>query len=133
MLAPGGLLIHGRTSFLGENPWDAYIAKWNELMPSPSPVRRTRPRLEEIQGALAAVGGTCRLTPFAEDETRETPTQNLERVRQRTDSWSWEIPDDVFDETLAKLEPWYRRHYKDMDQDLTQRVSYELELWRFSS
>ena len=95
-------------------------------------MRQTRPRLDEIEGALTAAGGSCRLVRFAEKEERDTPAQNLERVRQRVDSWSWEIPDDVFAECLAKLEPWYRRHYGDMDRELVLPVSYELEVWRFS-
>ena len=131
VLAPGGVLIHGRSQFFGENPWDASIAKWNELMPSPAPVRRM-PRPEEIESNLNDAGGSCRIVSFAISEERRTPAQNLDQIRRRIDSWSWEIPDDVFATCLARLEPWYRRHYGDMDRDIVQQVSYELEVWSFS-
>lgn len=131
VLAPGGMLIRGVTSYLGENPWQVYVAKSNELLAKRNVVVRTRRSREQIRAALTATGGSSRVAPVAEDEERNTPEQNLDRIRQRIDSWTWGVPDDLFADFLAEFEPWYRQHYQEMEREYVQRVSYELEVWSF--
>ncbi len=132
VLAPSGVLIRSMTSYPGENPWQAYVAKSTELMEGRGYAVRTRVSREQIRAALAAVGGSRRVRAFAEDEERNTPQQNLDRIRRRVDSWTWQMPDEVFADFMRDFEPWYRQHYGDMEREYVQSVLYELEVWSFS-
>ena len=60
-----------------------------------------------------------------------TPGDNLERMRQRIDSWTWEYPDDLFRECFAEFEPRYRERYREMDRELINTAIYDLEVWSF--
>ncbi len=133
VVAPGGALIRGCSRYLGESPWEASDAKWSELTAKSGLSLSTgsRPQREQIRGALLAAGGSCRTQTCAEYEERSTPAQHLDRIRNRVENCSWEIPEHAFAACLKEFEPWYRRHYGDMDGELAQAVSYELEVWSF--
>ena len=132
VLAPGGVLIRSMTSYPGENPWQVYVAKSNELMKGRGFAVRTRVSREQMRAALAAVGGSSRVVPVAEDEERNTPEQILGRIRQRVDSWTWQMPEEVFADFMGEFERWYRQHYEEMEREYVQPVLYELEVWTFS-
>ena len=131
VLVPGGGAIRGNTVCGGIQHWDPGMAKWDELMAARDFVPRARPAGEQIRSALRALGGSYRSEPYGEGEDRRSPGENLERIRERIDSWSWEIPDALFAECFAEFEPWYRHHYGDMDRELVQPATYELEVWSF--
>ena len=132
LLAPGGLFMQDNTHFAGEPHWDASAAKWKELMAARNFVPRPRPSLEEVHDALRALGGSSRIVIFAEGEDRRTPGEYLEEIRNRVHSWTWEVPDDIFAGCLREFEPWYRQHYRDMDTELVDAATYELEVWKFA-
>ncbi|OGO53285.1 MAG: hypothetical protein A2148_09170 [Chloroflexi bacterium RBG_16_68_14] len=132
VLGPGGVLFRSHVRYGGEPHWDAGGEKWDELIRARSFVPRRSPRPAEIRDALRAVGGSYRTEPYGQGEDRRTPGENLDRIRRRIDSWSWEIPDDLFADCLREFEPWYRRHYGDMDLELAQPLTYEVEVWSFA-
>ncbi len=136
VLAPGGILVCDGTEAarVGEamlEEWRAAMSKLREMMAARNFVAHTRPSTDEIRGTLQTLGGSCRVVPFAEGEIRRTPAQNLERIRNRVDSWTWEIPEDLFAECLSELESWYSRHYSNMDEEIVRPVAYCLDVWRF--
>jgi ubiquinone/menaquinone biosynthesis C-methylase UbiE len=131
VLAPGGVLIGDNTRSRTSGEWGVGSAKWRELMAARNLAPRARPSADEIHSSLHALGGSCRVVTFAEGEVRRTPEQNLERIRSRSHSWTWEIPDDLFAECLAEFEQWYRHHYGNMDKELVRPLSYSLEVWSF--
>jgi len=128
VLAPGGIFMNDTVDYLGFNPWDASIAKWSELLRA-SGVER-QPRVD-VRAAVAAAGAAHRAGLVVEDETRETPRRFFERTRDRIDSWSWEIPDDLFAQCLIEYEAWCGEHYGDLDREYVQQVRYELDVWTF--
>lgn len=131
VIAPGGVVIQGNTRYQGQQHWAASMERWDDLLARRDCAARRRLSVERVHATLRALGGSCRLETVAEGEERRTPAQNLDRIRGRIDSWSWEIPDDVFADCFAEFEPWYRAHYVEMDRELAQPVSYELEVWSF--
>ncbi|MGA2286495.1 MAG: class I SAM-dependent methyltransferase [Dehalococcoidia bacterium] len=131
VLGAGGVLIGDNTRSHTSGEWSVGSAKWRELLAARNLAPRVRPSADEIHSALRALGGSCRIVTFAEGEVRRTPEQNLERIRSRSHSWTWEIPDDLFAECLAEFEQWYRHHYGNMDKELVRHLSYSLEVWRF--
>jgi ubiquinone/menaquinone biosynthesis C-methylase UbiE len=132
VLAPGGVFLHDRTRYDEENPWRAAMDKREELLEQFGiPVRR-RPKMEEIEEALTEQDGALRTVLYAEDQELNVVEHLVERVRNRTDSWTWEIPEEIHAQFIAEYERWCREHYGDMKREYTQPVRYSLEVWSFS-
>lgn len=131
-LAACGVLIHYNERYVSESKLGAAsIAKWDELLSQRNFTRRVRPRPEEIHSKLRELGGSCRKEAVAEGEDRRTPAAILEVTRRRINSWTWEIPDELFFDCLEGYEQWLRDQYEDMSRELVDRVFYELEVWSF--
>ena len=132
VLAPGGVFIHGTHHYPGDNPWTPSLQKRDEIIAALGGVSRKRADHDDINGALSASGGSVCTAVYADDEERTAPAEWLQRTRDRIDSWSWEIPEEVFPEFFARYEQWCREHYGDLERRYVQRVTYELEVWSFA-
>lgn len=132
VLAPGGVFIEATHRYLGESVWQASAEKWEELRRARGFDERQRPGRERIHDFLRGLGGSLRTVTFAEEEERRTPRENLERIGSRIDSWTWQYPDGLFAECLAELKAWYPSHYNNLDRELTEHLTYELEVWSFA-
>ena len=131
VLEPRGVFVHVIVRNVGDSPWTVSKALWDELLEGRDFTPRPRPEPEEIQEALRSLGGSLRVAEFARLDDGMTPGDNLENIRQRIDSWSWEYPDDLFQECFEEFEPRYRARYHEMDRELINTVIYELEVWSF--
>ncbi len=131
VLVPGGVFIHHEAHY-EPNTWGPSIDKWNELLTKHNFTRRARPSAEQIAAELASLGARMQLMVYAQDEERTAASLFLRRTRDRVDSWSWEIPDDLFAACLPEYEAFMREHYGDLDREYAQRVTYELDVWSFS-
>jgi ubiquinone/menaquinone biosynthesis C-methylase UbiE len=131
VLAPSGVALRGVEEAIGESLWDASMTKWNELMAARDFSHRAGLRTKEIPGVLRAAGGSCRIETVIEHEEQRRPTETVDRIRRRIDSWTWELPDDLFADCLKEYEKWASRHYRDLERELPQRTSYGLEIWTF--
>lgn len=131
VLGPGGVFLHPVTHYPGDNPWTAWSEARPEMLRAFGVSPRTRPKPEEINEMLRGLGASLRSTAFAEEEERTTPAFWLERTRQRIDSWTWEVPDDVWPAFFERCEQWNREHFGDLEREFVQPVVYELEVWRF--
>jgi ubiquinone/menaquinone biosynthesis C-methylase UbiE len=129
-LAPDGIFLSPYQRPVGESPWKAEWEKWEELISESGYVPRKRSGEAEINAALTEALGSSELRVYATREERWTADQQLQRIRDRIDSWSWQYPDDVFESTLAKLEDWYPSRYPDMDQEYAQTNEYVLVVFR---
>ena len=131
VLEPRGVFVHVISPYPGDNPWTASKVLWDDVLAGKDFTPRPRPAPEEIQEALRSLGGSVRVVECARLDDRMTPGDNLELMRQRIHSWTWEYPDDLFWECFAEFEPRYRAHYREMDRELVNTVIYELEVWSF--
>ncbi len=131
VLAPGGVFLHDRTRYDDENPWRPAMDKREELLEQFGVAVRRRPKMEEIEDALNGMGGSLRTITYWEEQEMNVASHLVSRLRSRTDSWTWEIPEDVFQEFLAQYEAWCREHY-DLEREYAQPVRYTLEVWRFA-
>ncbi len=131
VLEDDGVFVHVVTSYPEPNPWTKSKALWDEIVTSHQFQRRTRPTPDEIAGELRSHGGKLRENEFARLDDRLTPGDNLERMRQRIDSWTWEYPDELFGAFFSEFEPRYRVHYGDMDTVLINTGVHQLEVWSF--
>ena len=133
VLAPGGVFLHDVTNYdAGANPWRRVLAHRTQMLANRGVVTRKRPEPEEIEDGLRAGGGSLRTVVYATDEERTVPQQLIERMRTRTDSWTWEIPAEIHEEFLDEFERWCRQEFGDLQREYAQPVQYELQVWTFA-
>ena len=133
VLAPGAVFLHDVTNYdAGANPWRKVLAQRDNMLAQRGVVTRKRPEPEEIVEALRAGGGSLRTVVYAKDEERIVPQQLIERMRERTDSWTWEIPTEIHAEFLDGFERWCRQEFGDLQREYLQPVQYELQVWSFA-
>ncbi|MEX0785673.1 MAG: class I SAM-dependent methyltransferase [Dehalococcoidia bacterium] len=130
VVAPGGAFIHHHSRFPDE-VWKPSMDKCHELMDAYGVERRERPSEKEIRAKLRALRGSVRRVEYAEFEWRLTPSYWVECARNRVDSWSWQVPDEVYPPLFADYERWMHEHYGDMERERPQRVQHALEVWTF--
>lgn len=132
VLAPGGVLLHDVTNYdIGQNPWRQGLAQREAILTRLGFTPRKRPGPDEIALALRRAGGALRTVVYAEVEERTVPARLVERARDRIDSWTWEIPEAVFQPFLAEFERWCRSYFGDLEREYCQPIRYELHAWRF--
>ena len=131
VLAPGGVFLHDRTRYDENNPWSRLFERRAELFGALGFVPRSRPSPNEIASQLEALGASLRTAIYAEDDEREVARDLLSRARNRVDSWTWEIPDDIFPTFFSRLEAVVRDEMGGVDVEHTTHVQYELEVWSF--
>jgi ubiquinone/menaquinone biosynthesis C-methylase UbiE len=133
VLAPEGVFLHDVTNYdVAANPWKESLDHRDELFAKYGVRPRARPSADDIVGALRGGGGTQRIVVYARDQERNVPQHLIDRVRTRTDSWTWEIPDEIHEAFLAEFEHWCRAHFGDLQRVYVQPVHYELQVWTFA-
>jgi ubiquinone/menaquinone biosynthesis C-methylase UbiE len=130
VLPPGGVFIH-HSQHHKPDVWSPSAEKWNEMLTRRGYTRRARPSPEQIADKLESIGASRRTKVYAEAEERTTASFVLEQTRDRINSWSWEVPDDLFAECLPEYEAFMREHYGGLDREFVQRATFELDIWTF--
>jgi ubiquinone/menaquinone biosynthesis C-methylase UbiE len=131
VVKPGGLLLHHGDHSVGESEWDLAYLKWVDLLRERGFVQRVRPKIEDMNAAFVAIGGEYRAETVAEWDEWYSPAEELELARNKVHSWTWEIPDELFQQCLPEVERWAAQHFGRMDTRLHCRMAYNLEIWRF--
>ena len=130
VLRPGGIFINTWRDYPDGSPYTPHADKWEELLARRG-LRRGRrgPDSEEFASVLSALGARARMEKAAEWEATEDLETLLQETRNRIHSWSWELPDEVFETCYKEYEPWAR-------QTLPERaVCYQVqqvEIWTFA-
>lgn len=129
VLAPGGVLLHQtrRAAPGTQRLWDDSEAEWKRLLAARNFTRRPRADQPEAREMLAANGATLRLRDVAVFSEKWTADEEMDRLRNRQGSWTWEIPNHIFDDALPEYERWLRA--QSPAQTYTDDVTHELEIW----
>lgn len=131
VMAPGGVFLHDRTRYGENNPWQRTFEKREELLANLGFVPRKRPGPEEIASKLEALGASLRTVDYHEEDEADVARTVLERMRTRTDSWTWEIPDEIFPAFFSQYEAYVLEELGGSDAEHRTHVRYGLEVWRF--
>jgi ubiquinone/menaquinone biosynthesis C-methylase UbiE len=62
-----------------------------------------------------------------------TLREELERYQTRVYSDTWNIPDDIYAESIQELHAWIVGHYGSLDQGLEEEVRFAIDVVRFES
>ncbi len=131
VLAPGGVFIHHYAHYEEPNPWTPSLRARDEILDELGVARRPRPSEAQIADKLRALGGSVREVVYYEGEERTAPIDWLKRARGRVDSWTWEVPEELYPSFLQRYESWCRGHYGDLSRVRPQQVQNELHVWSF--
>ncbi|MGB2694728.1 MAG: methyltransferase domain-containing protein [Dehalococcoidia bacterium] len=131
VVASGGVLLHDRTRYADDNPWHQMFGKREELLAALGFTPRIRPTVEDIESKLEAIGASLQTVVYAQEDEREVAADVLNRSRNRVDSWTWEIPDEIFDTFFSQYEAYVHKTLGSPEFAHTTRVTYSLEVWAF--
>ena len=59
--------------------------------------------------------------------------EELDHFASRTSSDMWDIPDDIFEESLKELRTWVEGEYKDLNQEIENEVRFVIDVVRFEA
>jgi SAM-dependent methyltransferase len=139
VLALGGVILSSWDQTKGANwgeasgasDWDVAFEWWKKALDGRGVIRRRRANIPDIDEALVAGGATTNASVIAECEETSTVAEELALIRDRIHSWSWEIPDEIFDPLVSQGEAWALEHFGSADATLRRTVQYKLQVWRF--
>jgi hypothetical protein len=117
----------------GASDWDAAFEWWKEKLRERGFERRKRADIPDLDEALAGAGASTSVAVIAELEEVSTVAEELELIRDRIHSWSWEVPDEVFNALVPQGEAWALERFGSADAKLQRTVQYKLQVWRFDS
>ncbi|MEO8456879.1 MAG: class I SAM-dependent methyltransferase [Chloroflexota bacterium] len=114
VLEPGGVLLHQERDADEETAalWKDSDDKWRQLLDDRGFQRRVRPQRSDIKKVLQDSGATLESIPVAETPETSTVEEELERIRIRSQSWTWEVPEDKLRDALPEYEAWLRDQVK---------------------
>lgn len=132
VLGLGGVLLQEFHRGAGETrqAWTAHERFWDEALARRGFKRRPRPQPEDIDRALAESGAVLTPRVVAEADEASTVTAEVERVRNRIMSWTWEIPDDLLDACLPEYEA-FLHSIADTEGRLPGRAEYVVQTVRW--
>jgi hypothetical protein len=84
-----------------------------------------------MAGAFRECGGTSRTLEVARWDETCTPAEEIDLIRNRIHSWTWEIPREILFGCLPELEGWARERFGGLDRRFALRWVSELQVWRF--
>ncbi len=119
VLAPGGYLFEGWDVSTGESEDWRIQERWREILAELGhDLQRgahTR-RLEEVERALTQLGLAPETRAVAEWVEERTPRQSMEILEERLYSFTWNVPSEVFHDSIERLWAWVRETYPDLDE-----------------
>jgi ubiquinone/menaquinone biosynthesis C-methylase UbiE len=129
VLAPGGVLLHQtrRASPETKRFWDESYDEWGRLLKERNFLRRSRFDEMSVREKIRETGASLRLVDVTESTETSTVDDELHRLRTRSQSWTWEVPPDTFDDALPQYERWLRAAVP--GGSWTDFVTIEIEVW----
>lgn len=129
VLAPGGVLLHQmQTDPKPEALWESG-KWWDEALVRNGAAKIRRIRYEDIGERLQASGATVERVAACDDTVHLDPGEILETTRNRINSWSWQVPDELFPKLMAEYEEWFESRYG--DAEIVEKSTFEIEVWKW--
>jgi ubiquinone/menaquinone biosynthesis C-methylase UbiE len=129
VLKPGGVLLHQTRRAKPETKrfWDESYDEWGRLLKARNFLRQSRFDEVIVRQKIRESGAILRLTDVAGSTETSTVDDEMHRLRTRSQSWTWQVPSDTFDDALPEYEQWLRAAVP--GGSWTDDVTIELEVW----
>jgi SAM-dependent methyltransferase len=133
VLRPGAALLLGQ-DIAAPNAMNHDIQdRWAQIVRElgADPLRIGARTFADILGELRRRGLTVTESILASWEYVAVPREVLDYVESRTWSQTWNIPDDIFVESMRRLRAWAESYYGDkIDTPFTARLSFKAAVAR---
>lgn len=88
---------------------------------------------EEFNQALQAMGVQVKEVEVVRYPLQFTLREELERFSTRTGSETWDIPDEIFEASMAELRAWAESEFDNLDQPRQDELRFAVDVVRFGS
>ncbi len=135
VLVPGGAYLNVSTwASVGSSVGDKIREFWRAWLrergvDGEHPGARDYKDLQEELRSMGAALSEVEAIRFMEAYTLR---EELGRFAARTYSYTWHIPDEIFDESIKELRAWVASEYGDLDQQVNDEVHFVIHVARFS-
>jgi ubiquinone/menaquinone biosynthesis C-methylase UbiE len=112
VIRPGGVFLHCWDEFVNKEAWPVGET-WGKIVHELGGDIK-RPGVEErsdVTAWLKEFGLQPQEIPVLQWEVTETPREALEQVTRRLWSSTWVVPDDIFAESVMRLESWAKDYF----------------------
>ncbi len=114
VIRPGGVFLHCWDGFVNREVWP--VGKtWGKIVRELGG-KVKRPGADErsdVTGWLKKHGLQPQEIPVVQWEVTQSPREALEQVTKRLWSSTWVVPDDIFAESVVRLESWAKDYFGD--------------------
>jgi hypothetical protein len=86
---------------------------------------------QEFRSELEGLGATLTDLEVVRYPLPLTLREELEHFASRTNSNTWEIPDEVYNASVKELRTWVDREYGNLDQPRSDEVRFAINIARF--
>ena len=127
VLESGGVFLH--QTHRDNGSLDASADKFDELLISRGHKMPTRSAFENARDILEDCGGQKSVIEIATETKSAEPARILADSRAQIHSWTWRVPEDVFEDCWPEYEAWFKGYYG--DEPIHEDITYLLETWRW--
>jgi len=86
---------------------------------------------KDVQEELRSMGATLREVEAVRFADSFTLREELDRFAARIYSYTWHIPDAIYEQSIKELRGWVVHEYGDLDQQITDEVRFVIHVARF--
>lgn len=88
---------------------------------------------KDVQAELGSLGATLTEIEAVRFTEAFTLREELDRFESRVYSYTWHIPDAIFEESIKALRKWVAREYGDLDRQIDDEVRFVIHVARFDN
>lgn len=134
VLAPGGALLQGYNHRSERTPAARLRDQWAQITAEygAQGVHAGLRDFAELQAALDEMGASQEQWTAAEWSSGRTINEQIAMLEQRIWSSTWEVPEAIFSECVARLRAWAVKQFGDLDRPLSTPQRFIWELYRFA-
>ena len=133
VLRPGGVYVNARSDGEGESVQERVRDFWRSRLEAHGFTSR-RPGVrddKDLHAELLSLGAYLERIEAVRFSRSRSVRGEIDRVASRSDSHTWEIPEEVFARSLQDLREWAVREYDDLDAPHADTEIFILDIARF--
>ncbi len=131
VLKPGGIYINARTENAnGQSLGERVMDYWQQRVASHggNPERPGVQEHQELQAELRRMGAELKELPIVRFSGSHSVNEFMERVANRIDSHTWNIPKPVFGASLQDLRQWVVQEFGALDRQYEEEYQFILDV-----
>ncbi len=133
VLKPGGVYIDSTQWHAASSQLSRIRDQWRDLVEEHGAHWR-RPGVQkftELDAEVRRLGGKVETVEVLRYYATATPRERLDQIHSRVCSDTWDVSDEVFEETFKEITAWARQEIGALDKLITEERRFVLRITRF--